>query len=77
MLQQAGLETPPNPEFNPNRRPIVTPKDGWKGMKLDHEDPAKNVRDHLPCQLPSRIVSRPLITFAHRLIPAIAGDMQV
>jgi len=44
MLQKAGLKTPPNPTFNPNRRPIVTPKDGWKGIKLDHEDPTKNVR---------------------------------
>jgi L-2-hydroxyglutarate oxidase LhgO len=28
LLQEAGLETPPNKSFNPNRAPIITPKAG-------------------------------------------------
>eukprot|EP00854_Cymbomonas_tetramitiformis_P003993 gene3993-4962_t len=43
MLHKAGLSTSPNPGFNPHRRPIITPKDGWKGLKVGHQDPAKNV----------------------------------
>ena len=34
MLQQAGLQTKPNPHFNPNRAPIITPKSGMKGLKM-------------------------------------------
>lgn len=41
----------PNPSFNPNRRPIVSVKDGWKNLKLqkdlskawDCKDPKENV----------------------------------
>jgi hypothetical protein len=28
LLREAGLETPPNETFNPNRAPIITPKAG-------------------------------------------------
>lgn len=34
MLQKAGLETPPNANFNPNRAPIITPKSGLRGLKM-------------------------------------------
>ena len=34
LLQSAGLETPPNKNFNPNRAPIITPKNGMKGLKM-------------------------------------------
>ncbi|KAL3760155.1 hypothetical protein ACHAWU_002226 [Discostella pseudostelligera] len=34
LLQHAGLETPPNKNFNPNRAPIITPKNGMKGLKM-------------------------------------------
>jgi len=34
LLQEAGLETPPNPNFNPRRDPIITPKRGMKGLKM-------------------------------------------
>jgi glycerol-3-phosphate dehydrogenase len=34
LLRDAGLETPENPDFNPNRAPIITPKDGMKGLKF-------------------------------------------
>jgi glycerol-3-phosphate dehydrogenase len=34
MLQEAGLFMPKNPTFNPNRAPIITPKDGMKGLKM-------------------------------------------
>jgi glycerol-3-phosphate dehydrogenase len=43
LLKKAGLATPPNPTFNPYRRPIIRPKHGWKGIKIGHEDPEKNV----------------------------------
>ena len=34
LLQEAGLETPTNKTFNPNRAPIITPKAGMKGLKM-------------------------------------------
>ena len=34
LLQEAGLDTPPNETFNPNRAPIITPKMGMKGLKM-------------------------------------------
>jgi L-2-hydroxyglutarate oxidase LhgO len=34
LLQGAGLQTPVNPAFNPNRAPIITPKQGMKGLKM-------------------------------------------
>jgi glycerol-3-phosphate dehydrogenase len=34
MLQEAGLFMSENPNFNPNRAPIITPKDGMKGLKM-------------------------------------------
>ena len=34
LLREAGLDLTPDPTFNPNRRPIVVPKDGWKGIKV-------------------------------------------
>ena len=50
QMRQAGYLSgvKPNPNFNPNRRPIVTPKRGWKGLSLEKEgvqqqDPAKTV----------------------------------
>lgn len=54
MLQKAGLDLKPNPLFNPNRAPIITPKVGMKGLKMgpvgkndsdgkDEEQMAKNV----------------------------------
>mmetsp|Transcript_26625 Transcript_26625/g.41333 ORF Transcript_26625/g.41333 Transcript_26625/m.41333 type:complete len:702 (-) Transcript_26625:161-2266(-) len=34
LLQEAGLKTSPNPYFNPNRAPIIAPKDGLRGLKM-------------------------------------------
>jgi glycerol-3-phosphate dehydrogenase len=34
LLREAGLETPSNVSFNPNRAPIITPKAGMKGLKM-------------------------------------------
>jgi len=34
LLKEAGLETPPNKSFNPNRAPIITPKAGMRGLKM-------------------------------------------
>jgi L-2-hydroxyglutarate oxidase LhgO len=34
MLQEAGCDTPKNPAFRPNRAPIITPKNGMKGLKM-------------------------------------------
>lgn len=34
LLQEAGLDTPPNKTFNPNRAPIITPKAGMRGLKM-------------------------------------------
>jgi L-2-hydroxyglutarate oxidase LhgO len=34
LLQEAGCATPKNTTFNPNRAPIITPKNGMKGLKM-------------------------------------------
>ena len=34
LLHEQGLETPKNANFNPRRAPIITPKDGMKGLKF-------------------------------------------
>ena len=34
LLQQGGLEMLSNPNFNPNRAPIITPKSGMRGLKM-------------------------------------------
>ena len=34
MLEKDGLEMIPDPNFNPNRAPIITPKQGMKGLKM-------------------------------------------
>jgi glycerol-3-phosphate dehydrogenase len=34
MLKKAGLTMQKNPQFNPNRAPIITPKDGMRGLKF-------------------------------------------
>jgi len=34
LLQNAGLKATKNATFNPNRAPIITPKDGMKGLKM-------------------------------------------
>lgn len=34
MLAKAGLKMEPNPTFNPRRAPIITPKDGLRGLKM-------------------------------------------
>mmetsp|Transcript_4031 Transcript_4031/g.7752 ORF Transcript_4031/g.7752 Transcript_4031/m.7752 type:complete len:614 (+) Transcript_4031:55-1896(+) len=43
LLQKGGLQLEQDPLFNPYRRPIIVPKAGWRGIKLEHEDPKKNV----------------------------------
>lgn len=43
ILRSLGLKTEEDLEFNPYRRPIIVPKKGWSNIKIDHEDPAKNV----------------------------------
>ena len=34
LLKSAGLKMPPNVTFNPNRAPIITPKNGLRGLKM-------------------------------------------
>jgi glycerol-3-phosphate dehydrogenase len=34
LLKTAGMDTKPNPSFDPNRAPIITPKYGMKGLKM-------------------------------------------
>ena len=47
LLHKNGLSKQKDPKFNPIRAPIITPKDGWKGIKAGpvgkFTDPNKNV----------------------------------
>ena len=39
MLKEAGAPvTEADPRFNPNRAPLITPKDGYRGLKMSRTD---------------------------------------
>mmetsp|Transcript_38880 Transcript_38880/g.82061 ORF Transcript_38880/g.82061 Transcript_38880/m.82061 type:complete len:609 (+) Transcript_38880:32-1858(+) len=65
MLKERGLELEKNPNFNPNRRPIIVPKSGWKGLKVGAEgEPEKNV----VCKC-EKVTEAEVIDACHRSIP--------
>ena len=78
LLAEAGMPTPPNPAFNPNRRPIIVPKvHGARPraavtpgappvpIKVDGDTPATNV----VCRC-ERVTESELVDALHRSLPA-------
>ena len=60
LLQQAGLkDMPKNPAFNPNRAPIITPKDGMKGLKMGPigKNDTENTSSLSPAELEKRMAA--------------------
>lgn len=75
LLKVAGLNAPKNPNFNPNRAPIIRPKNGWKDAegrllkpgpvgKYKDLDPRENVV--CKCEL---VTEAEVITAIHRSLP--------
>lgn len=42
-LKKAGLDCKPDPSFNPNRAPLIRPKNGFKGLRMGTEAQLKGV----------------------------------
>eukprot|EP01064_Diplonema_japonicum_P023701 TRINITY_DN34108_c0_g1_i1.p1 TRINITY_DN34108_c0_g1~~TRINITY_DN34108_c0_g1_i1.p1 ORF type:complete len:676 (+),score=129.19 TRINITY_DN34108_c0_g1_i1:34-2061(+) len=70
LLQKNGLVLKPDQSFNPNRAPIVFPKEGWKGLKASKRgttsfpDARKNVV--CKCEL---VTEAEVVEAIHRSLP--------
>ena len=79
LLKAAGLPTPPNPTFNPNRRPIILPKDSTMlraahinddgtvtaiKMKVDGDTPGCNII--CKCE---KVLESEIVDAIHRSLP--------
>lgn len=67
LLGEAGLELVANPEFNPYRRPIIRPKQGWRGLSLKNPDPKKKVV--CKCEL---VTEQEIVDAIHRPTPCVS-----
>lgn len=68
MLQGAGLALPANPTFNPNRAPIVVPKDGWKGLRAGPPGAVANPRENVVCKC-EKVTEAEVLTALRRSLP--------
>jgi len=65
LLSKAGLSMVANPTFNPYRQPIITPKEGWKGMKAGKPG-APGVNIVCKCE---KVTEEEIVTAMHRSLP--------
>jgi L-2-hydroxyglutarate oxidase LhgO len=68
LLNNAGLKLQPNPNFNPNRAPIITPKDGWKGIKAGKIGKFTNPNENIVCKC-EKVTEAEIVTALHRSLP--------
>jgi glycerol-3-phosphate dehydrogenase len=68
LLVEAGLKMTPNKAFNPNRAPIIIPKDGWKGVKLGPVGKVTNPRENVVCKC-EKVTEFEIVTALHRSLP--------
>eukprot|EP00041_Stephanoeca_diplocostata_P026465 m.714801 g.714801 ORF g.714801 m.714801 type:complete len:298 (+) comp22973_c0_seq10:1826-2719(+) len=65
---ERGLRFKPNTNFNPYRKPIIRPKNGWKGIKIDcKDDAAKNV----VCKC-EKVTEAEIVDAIHRPLPCLS-----
>jgi glycerol-3-phosphate dehydrogenase len=68
LLQQAGLELEKNPNFNPNRAPIIVPKNGWKGIKAGPVGKYTNPKENVVCKC-EKVTEAEVVEAIHRSLP--------
>lgn len=68
LLKKAGLEMVPNPNFNPNRAPIIVPKDGWKGIKAGPVGKYTNPKENVVCKC-EKVTEAEIVDAIHRSLP--------
>jgi glycerol-3-phosphate dehydrogenase len=70
LLESAGLELEANPLFNPNRAPIIRPKDGWKGLKpsANPDKASADPRQNVVCKC-EKVTEEEVVTALHRSLP--------
>ena len=74
LLRAAGQELPKNPTFNPNRAPIILPKDGMKSTlgslkyAVDPAQASKDMRQNVVCKC-EKTTEYEVVTALHRSLP--------
>jgi len=71
MLKEAGAPvTEADPRFNPNRAPLITPKDGYRGLKMSRTDFWKvtDPKENVICKC-ERVTEQEVIDACRRSLP--------
>lgn len=79
LLNEAGLQTKPDPNFNPHREPIITPKKGMRGLKLGPvgkndskgkvtPDDEERMRSNVVCKC-EKVTELEIVRAVHRSLP--------
>jgi len=79
LLGEAGLELVKDPSFNPNRAPIITPKQGMRGLKMgaigkndsagtDSLDDQKKMASNVICKC-EKVTELEVVTAIRRSLP--------
>ena len=68
LLGAAGLQMKENPDFNPNRAPIIVPKDGWKGLRAGPPGKVTNPKENVVCKC-EKVTEEEVVTALHRSLP--------
>lgn len=69
MLQQAGLALKKNPAFNPNRAPIIVPKDsGMTGLRAGPVGKVTNPEQNVVCKC-EKVTEQEVVTALRRNLP--------
>lgn len=69
ILQNIGANLPANPNFNPNRKPIIIKKTASFSGQIDHPDPSKNII----CRCET-VTEAEIVDALHRPLPARSTD---
>ncbi len=67
-MHAAGLAVQPNPSFNPNRAPIITPKDGWKGLRAGPPGKVTAPHENVVCKC-EKVTEAEIVDAVHRSLP--------
>jgi len=69
LLGESGLILEVDPSFNPNRAPIITPKDGFKGLSMKPKDKAvSDMKKNVVCKC-EKVTELEVVTALHRSLP--------
>ncbi|GMH78834.1 hypothetical protein TrST_g8155 [Triparma strigata] len=68
LLQKNGLSKAKNKNFNPNRAPIITPKDGWKGIKAGPVGKFTDPKVNVVCKC-EKVTEHEVVTAMRRSLP--------